>query len=97
MHVSKDTEAGAGAAQGNPGTTKEGWEFTHEEQDEHWKTNQRGRQETCRAPQCQVRVRILYLRHEELQMFLGRSDFVSADVVATFRPTLMEDGKEKDN
>lgn len=50
VHVSKDTEAGAGAAQGNPGTTKEGWEFTHEEQDEHWKTNQRGRQETCRAP-----------------------------------------------
>lgn len=97
MHVSKDTEAGTGAAQGNPGTTKEGWELTREERGEHWKTNQRGRQETCRAPQCQVRVGILHPRREELQVFLGRGGFVSADVVVTFGQALMEDGKEKDN
>lgn len=31
-------------------------------------------------------------------MFLeGRSDLVSTDLVAIFRPTLMEDGKEKDH
>lgn len=31
-------------------------------------------------------------------MFLeGRSNFVRADVAAIFKPTLMEDGKEKDN
>lgn len=30
-------------------------------------------------------------------MFLeGRSDLVRTDLVAIFRPTLMEDGKEKD-
>lgn len=32
-----------------------------------------------------------------MQVFLGRSGVVSAEVVATFRPALMEDGKEKDN
>lgn len=57
------------------------------------------RQERRAAPQCQAKESALStLGMESQQIFLEvRSGFISTDLVAIFKPTLMGDGKEKDH